>query len=396
MWMLLLSIHCTLAQSVPSHDPALEPYIEFLRQPGKTAAEYLVGLFRHKDLVIICERAHPDLTQYDLFLSVIRDPRFVESAGYIFTEVGVANQTDDINRFLTGGPLPPDSVDRALIRFQRDCSFFPLWDNTNYSYFLRGVYELNCTLPPEKRISVFNSDMPFDWSSADETSVQSFWSGIQTRDSIIATQVIRKFDHLRSIPGARRKALAIMNYRHAFGHRFERTPGVKPQNVGRYLFDRYGGLAANVYLNFVALKDVRSDTDMTFSAIQDGTWDAAFATLRIEDAGFPFAGSPFGRDTFDIWPAKVGFTYEEVFDGFVFYLPLEKHLYVTGMPGLVDDVFAAELVRRYALLSALPSGRFKPLTDVEGLRVEAIMRTERRMDGLDSLVAQIRKWRQPE
>ncbi len=393
LFSLAISLLCTLqvrSQSIVNDN--LKPYVDFLNVQQSSAKDYILGLFENHDLVILCERAHPDITQYDLFLSIISDSRFINSVGNIFTEVGISTQSREVNEFLHAGNLPADSVEQIVLRFQRNCSFFPLWENYNYSYFLRELYKLNVGLPGDKKVNLFNSDVPFDWKTIDEARLKEFWNQLPQRDSIIASQVIRRFDEIINSREPRHKALVIMNYRHAFGHRFERTEGVKPQNVGRYLFDRYSNRVANVYINFVALRDVRSDNDMAFAAIQDGKWDAAFKAVNIKDAGFNFRNSPFGKDTFDIWPSKVNFTFQDVFDGFAFYLPLEEQKNVTGIPGFIDSSFAQEIIRRFALFSTLPGGRFKPLADIEGLKNDLNVKRERQLFMLDSLTVQIGKW----
>jgi len=394
---MLFLLAISLLGSLPGHSQPgtnshLKPYVDFLNTQQRSAKDYVLSLFENHDLVILCERAHPDITQYDLFLGIISDPRFIDSVGNIFTEVGTSTHSWEINEFLHAENLPADSLDQIVLRFQRNCSFFPLWENYNYSYFLRGLYMLNRGLQSDNKVNLFNSDVPFDWNTIDEVQLREFWSQLPQRDSIIASQVIRRFDEIVCSHEPRHKALVIMNYRHAFGHRFERTKGVKPQNVGRFLFDRYGDRVANVYINFVAVRDVRSDNDMAFAAIQDGKWDAAFKAVKIKDAGFDFRNSPFGRDTFDIWPFKVGLTFQDVLDGFAFYLPLEEHKNVTGLPGLIDSSFAQELIRRYALLSTLPGGRFKALTDIEALKNDVNVKRERPFFMLDSLSAQIGRW----
>lgn len=61
-------------------------------------------------------------------------------------------------------------------------------------------------------------------------------------------------------------------------------------------------------------------------------------------------GSPFGRDHFDYFDFRPhDATYEDVFDGFVFYRPLSEHRLVSGIPGMFDDGFEAEAKRRLAV-----------------------------------------------
>lgn len=48
----------------------------------------MLSLFKTHDIVIICERDHRDITQYELYLDIISDPYFTSNVGVLFTEVG--------------------------------------------------------------------------------------------------------------------------------------------------------------------------------------------------------------------------------------------------------------------------------------------------------------------
>lgn len=375
-------------------NPAIQPYVEFLRHQNTAAKDYILNLFERHDVVILCERDHRDITQYNLFLSIIRDERFINTVGNVFTEIGVSNLNPHINEFLHTSGLSADSVQKAILHFHRNCSHYPLWEKWNFSYFLNGLYNLNQGLPPEKMIDLYPSDMSFDWSTVDSAGYKKFWDTLGSRDSIMALQIIQKVDEIQVPKAGRRKALVIMNYRHAFGHRFEFPVGRKPNNVGRFLFERFGEKVANVLINGFALANVRSDNDVDIVAIQDGKWDAAFKALDKEDAGFDFLGSPFGKDYFDIWPFKQHpFTYDDVFTGFVFYLPLEKHKCVVGIPGIIDSAFAPEMERRQVVFNKV-LGRGTSEVRIDELKSEFNNRREFSLDVLDSLSAQIARWLQ--
>ena len=370
----------------------LKPYVEFLKLQKVSAKDYILRLFDDHDIVILCERDHRDITQYDLFLSIIADNRFVESVGNVFTEVGVSTLNPEINRFLHAEGLPVDSVNRMVMQFQRYCSIFPIWDKYNFSYFIKGLYDLNQRLPGERKVNLFPSDMPFDWHTMNVDRLKEFWDRIRSRDSVIALQIIKKFEEIDKSAAKRKKALIIMNYRHAFGHKFEHPLGVKPDNVGRYLFERYGERVANVYVNCHAILPGSTDRKAVAAAIQNGKWDAAFKALQLTDVGFNFDGSPFGEDQFDIWPLKQHFKYKDVFDGFVFYKPVDEHLLVVGIPGIIDSVFAPEILRRYALYNELPIQATKLTSDLDSIKTLYNVKREFRYEMLDSLTTQIGQW----
>jgi hypothetical protein len=372
--------------------PVLRPYVTFLQDQKTNAADYILGLFEKHDIVILCERDHRDTTQYNLFLHIMQDARFVNTVGRVFTEIGASNLYPQVNEFLHTPGLPTDSVEKAIRYFHRNCSFYPLWEKENFSYFLRGLYTINERLSTAKKIDFYPSDVPLDWPSTDSLSYRKFFATLGTRDSVMAFQIIRKLDEIRQQRPGHAKALVIMNYRHAFGHRFEYPVGKKPNNVGRFLFERYGDRVANVYINGYAFTRVRSDNDVETACIRDGAWDAAFKTVQKEDVGFDFAGSPFGADHFDIWPFQNHpFTFSDVFTGFVYYLPFQKHCCVVGVPGIVDSAFAPELARRQVILDRV-QGRDASYVNMRNLNNMYGARREFPPEGLDSLTAQINKW----
>jgi hypothetical protein len=89
-----------------------------------------------------------------------------------------------------------------------------------------------------------------------------------------------------------------------------------------------------------------TDTEMSWTALQDGKWDAAFAMAGNPDTGFDFQGSPFGRDIFDYFPYQPDYTYSDIFTGFVFYKPLDRHVMRYGIPGIFDEAFRKEFTWR--------------------------------------------------
>jgi len=387
----LLWSHSVCSQ--PGYRPELRPYVQFLDRQKTSAKDYILSLFANHDVVIICERHHPEITQYDLFLAIVSDPRFIDSVGSVFTEIGTITQAAEVNAFVHAEGLTADSVDQPALRFQRNCSDSPLWEKTNYFSFVRSLHLLNQGLPSSRKVDLFNSDVPFDWNTVDTAGLRAFQEHIaDVRDSVIASQIIQKFDEIRKSRVTRRKALVIMNYRHAFRHDTKNPKGVTRRNVGRFLFDRYGERVANVYLNNLALVSARSDNDVSYAAIQGGRWDAAFKVTNARDVGFDFKNTPFGKDTFDIWPANVNWTWENEFDGFVFYLPLDEQKLVFGMAGLVDSAFVHELARRYTLYRPRQDGHPWTTADVEGMRHDCNVRREMPLDGLDSLNAEIHQW----
>ncbi|MDP4239929.1 MAG: hypothetical protein Q8904_10725 [Bacteroidota bacterium] len=339
------------ANKTPRPAEGIKSYVEFLKTQHSTAEDYIVSLFDKNDVVILCERLHPEFTQYDLILNVCRNPKFIKNVGNVFIEVCTRSQEKNIYQLLHDSETNKLKTEQQILSVCKNSSVHPLWANYNFPYLLNGLYGINKKLDVDKKINLYPSDLPLDWFTMDSTRYSKLEKSFDQRDKIMADYIISKFDSIRSSKGTRKKTLIIMNYRHAFGNNFSYPNNVKPNNVGRFLFDKYNGKISNVLISTYAMTSARSDNDVSMTVIQDGKWDASFKILNIENKGFDFHNSPFGNDYFDIWPfTKHNYKYSDVFNGFVFYKPLDKNKLVEGIPDIIDSSFCKELSRRYQLI----------------------------------------------
>ncbi len=337
------------AAPIPNHDKAIDPYVQFLQQQKQTPVDYLVGLFQTYDLVVLCERSHPEVTQYEMIYQLAADPRFQQQVGHIFMENGTRTLQPAVESFLTDDTLSERQAQEKLRLIFRDFDWGGTSSQTNVYGFLQKVRDLNRSLPKDKRVHLYPSDLDFDWSRATKESYSALRQQLGRRDRIMADNVAAKFNDIRQSAG-RNKALVIMNYRHAFPHlRVERGGKSKTfENMTGFLMAAYPGQVANVMINNVRPLPGSSDNQLVLSALQDGKWDAAFAVLGNPGLGFNFQSSPFGADDFDYFalPFPIGKKYEDVFTGYVFYKPLAEHRMSFSIPGLLDPQFTGEMLRR--------------------------------------------------
>lgn len=135
----------------------------------------------------------------------------------------------------------------------------------------------------------------------------------------------------------RHKALVIMNTRHGYGL-FDKSFSEKIKNeynssTTAFLMKHLPGKITNVMMNTVSTK-----YGYMFSPVQDGKWETALSIAGNHDAGFNFAGSPFGDDNFDVtFFYNPSITYKDVFTGFVFYKPIETHIEKDGFSYEFDE-----------------------------------------------------------
>jgi len=212
------SVGCTKKEKELKPKKEIEPYVEFLKNENTSAKDYIINLFEKKDLVIIGERFHPELTQYELLVDICKDPRFIEKVGNIFIEVCGRNQEKKIDFLLKSENLSNESIDSLIIEINRNSSLHPLWHNYNFPYFLRELQNINKELKNNHKINLYPADVSVDWKNMDTPKYKEFWNSIGNRDSLMANYVFNKFETIQEKNSNRKKALIIMNYRHAFGN----------------------------------------------------------------------------------------------------------------------------------------------------------------------------------
>src|SRR5262249_34541026 len=144
---------------------------------------------------------------YDLFDQLVKDRRFQQQVGHIFTEIGSTSLQPYVESFLMDDQLNEPQVVEKLSYIARHLGREVVWEKTNYYEFLRRIYFLNHSLPTNLRVHVYPSDLDFRWEHATRESWAEFESKqLATRDEGMAENVIRKFHEICSSGSERNKA----------------------------------------------------------------------------------------------------------------------------------------------------------------------------------------------
>lgn len=309
---------------------SVQKYVDFLNSNQSDIKDYLFGLFERYDYVILCERHHQEMTQYDMIYDIVTDSRFADSIGAVFTEIGCIESRDAYKEFVGKDFSSDEEVEKGLAAFMTDNqSIHLLWSNTNWFNFLKKMYYFNHDRA--RKVEILFSDR--NW--LDRTELDS-------RDSIMAENIIStvRSDTLK-------KSLIIMNYRHAY-----LTPG----NCGYYISRAFPDRVANVMINFGSVSTIAmlSSGKEIMTPARYGKWDVAFEQLGNPDCAFDFDGSPFGEDVFDHfvlpWSPVRALRYKDMFTGFIHYkAPAEWYL-STGYNHIFDEENECRLKEREAVL----------------------------------------------
>ncbi len=309
---------------------SVSKYVDYLKNNRQDINDYVMGLFEKYDYVVLCERHHQDMMQYDMIYDLVTDSRFVDKVGVVFTEIGCAESRDAYRTFVETTFQNDTLVEKELASFlMKNQTVHLLWPNTNWFSFLKRMYYFNHDR--EKKVEIMFADR--NWIDRTE---------LAHRDSVMADNIIKTIESDRL-----KKSLIIMKYRHAFF-----TPGC----CGEYIQRRFPGKVANVMINNVKLDflSLALGKEIARPDLRYGEWEVAFEQMPTDAFAFDLKDSPFGKDKFDYfalpWAKENDMTYQDMFNGFIYYKALADHRASVGFNHLFDPENRAKLEEREKLL----------------------------------------------
>jgi hypothetical protein len=330
----------------------IESHVQFLQTQSQSPKDYIFKLFETNDIIVLGERDHRDTTQYDLILDILSDPRFINQVGHVYTEIGSVNHTEWANQVVKGNFENNKAFETDFVKLYRDLTYHKLWDKYNMIKYLKGVYQINRTLPEEKKLTIGFTDCPFDWNGMTHEKYQDYARRylytFNVRDSVMALNFIEQYENQKPING-NNKALLIQSRPHAINLNTT-YKGVRTKRVGSHIKDKYPEKAKIIafnWYNWVPLEwnNVRYGEAHTIGLSDDGKWDAAFEVSGKNPTAFNLQNTPFGLTSFDyIYDQDI--QYQDIIDGIIFYLPFYEFECTRGLPGIVDKKFARVLRRR--------------------------------------------------
>ena len=309
---------------------SVSKYVDYLKNNRQDINDYVMGLFEKYDYVVLCERHHQDMMQYDMIYDLVTDSRFVDKVGVVFTEIGCAESRDAYRTFVETTFQNDTLVEKELASFlMKNQTVHLLWPNTNWFSFLKRMYYFNHDR--EKKVEIMFADR--NWIDRTE---------LAHRDSVMADNIIKTIES-----DSLKKSLIIMNYRHAFF-----TPGC----CGEYIQRRFHGKVANVMINNVKLDflSLALGKEIARPDLRHGEWEVAFEQMPTDAFAFDLKDSPFGKDKFDYfalpWAKENDMTYQDMFNGFIYYKAPIDHRASIGFNHLFDPENRAKLEEREKLL----------------------------------------------
>ncbi len=368
-----------------SYDKEIVNYVDFLNDNNTSAKDYVLGLFEKNDIVILCERYHSENTQYNLIMDVISDPRFIKNVGNVFFETAMRSINPELNELVRSENLSENELQKKLLLIYRNSDYYPLWEPYNLYYQNKQIYKINQSLSEEEKINIYATDVAIKQDSVTVDKLRDFWDGdAENRDRLMAEFIIDKFEQIKKADVKRKKALVIMNYRHAYNKNFQEPNGNMIYNVGAFLFDKYPETTANVLINSVIMQGDKW-------IMQDGKWDAAFEVAKKDNLGFDFKKSPFGKDHFDMWLfTEHDNNYQDVFTGLAYFKSPKEFKLIDGVDGLIDSSFINTFKNRVKKWQQLGDDSYS-LDDNEIYKIYGT-KNIRPLDEIDSISTLIDRW----
>lgn len=340
---LLLTFAGLLSSAVTVLSQTLADYVNYINEHGESPKEYIFERFKYVDVIILGERDHRDTTQYDLILDIIGDPRFSDNIGFVYTEVGVTNMTGEANNLIKDEYADDDDFYKAFLSFYREMDYENLWEKYNGYKFIRGLYDINRGLPIDRKITWGLTDRPWIWTQATyEDGEYNRYRVYQDRDRKMADNFLRLYGE-QPVKNGRRKALVITNAPHAM----KSATGYYKKNCsdhtqGSYIVKALGKKHVDVImLNSYHMHD-------GYELFADGAWDAAFEITGCKPVAVSFRKTPFGQCKD---PVLGGGRWSRYADGLIFYVPFYKFKNIIGIPGILDNDFMDEYIRRDSIIN---------------------------------------------
>jgi hypothetical protein len=303
-------------------------YVKNIEQYKQEPFNYIMQLFDKYDIVILCERLHPEYTQWEFFSDIILNDTFATKVQNVFTEMGEAYNQELLDSYMNARFITEEDLQRATAQIVRESGcIWPVWDNTNFYDYILRLHRYNETKDSLKQINHYFTDIHLNWSTIENQAQRDSIIANTNRDSIMAYHFIDQYEKLTN-----EKSLLITNTRHAWNY---------GKNEASYIFKKYPNKTAVVLIN--------GATQFLYPAMK-GALDAA--ALEIQDSiwAIDFSECPLGNIPFDLIPVKrKECTYKDLFVGMIYCEHPSNWEKISSYPFIMED-YKDILLKRSAFI----------------------------------------------
>ena len=323
-----------------------DAFVSYLKKNGQAPKSFVLDKLANHKLVIYGE-THKRKASWDLLKSVINDPSFSKRTGIVFLEMSSDSQ-EKMDRFFAN-----ESMDREIILDILRSVQSEGWDDRGMYEFVIDLWNLNRRLDEKEKIKVVLADIqrPFG-SMKTQEDLLNWLVNAPDRDQQMADIIEASMKSRKDERGG----LFIVGMGHAFKARIE-TDKFKWISAGARLKERFSEQDVFITLTHMPIMDNSGNVE---GLTNNGIFDNAFERNRNKPVAFDLAGSPFGKERFDVITELNSFegvgNYEDNFDGYIFLMPLKDEGPHYLLPELISEDFIQELRRRNGLVDGLVDG----------------------------------------
>ena len=320
----------------------VEPYAAFISEVKQSPEDFIMDMLKTHTLVVYGE-FHRRMVSWDTLKRLISLPDFSKEVGNIFIEMPSWHQST-MDNFM----MSPSLDSTLIIQIFQDEQPNGWWDRGEFE-FLCKLWEINQSLPTEKKIRVVLADYQIPYSKITKKEEAK---AAEDRNTHMANVIVETINNSNNT----RNNLFIVGCAHAYK---SNQTGFASSAYGKDSELTAGAQLANALGNdnvFTLFQhSLSGDNDgKNTSALRGGIFDKAFELNGNLPVGFKLADSPFGVEPFDgIYEIKyntVTGSYADNFDGYLFLGPLSDEPKAKPLTEIFTDEFVAEMQRRASVM----------------------------------------------
>jgi len=143
-----------LAVTLTGPSRAAEPVV-------RPALDGIFAAFESHPMVGLGDQ-HELANELEFYASLVRDPRFAAIVGNVVVEFGASQHQDILDRYLAGEDVSYSELSKV---WRNTVAWDPTVLGVGYQTSLAQVRAVNLPLPTSRRIRVWLSEPPIDWSA---------------------------------------------------------------------------------------------------------------------------------------------------------------------------------------------------------------------------------------
>jgi hypothetical protein len=303
-------------------------FIKYLKENEKDPKEFILDKLNKYKLVMYGE-IHRRKASWDFLQEVIKNKRFVEHTGVIFMELG-SDKQKDIDVFLTNRTIDNE----LLLNIFRDY-IISGWNDKDKFDFIKSVWQINKNLPSDKKIRIIAVDTPRPFSTFTTREDMRKNDTKYNRDEFMADTILNYLESSKD----KRNALFIVGSGHI------QKAGY---SAGSILYKKMPLATYAIFQHSPQVDNTRPIDER----LRHGIFDYAFYKSGDIPKAFELKNSPFGKEPFDGLYYDGNGTYQDNYDGYIFFGSLDNEPNGEILLDLYSDNFIKELDRRYQMLGS--------------------------------------------